>query len=186
MEAEDTVVASEYINGRFKNSALLRSKQSRSKTSLFHIRLQLSEGYCDIVFNRFIVKKVNGRVRYISDSHEDTRFDPPTPTDIERDSLMNEGIDDYDSFFIMAALYRLKDPMLLDIARRAIRLATADADSRLYSCYLLGKLGDSMDIPALLDRYRDACNSNNMDDYVHAFHRKIILDAIEEIMSRSR
>lgn len=49
----------EYINGRFKNSAKLKEFGKKTKKRLYHLRIQLADGYIDLIFNKFYIEKTN-------------------------------------------------------------------------------------------------------------------------------
>ena len=61
---ERMMYCGDYINGRFKDTALLRRLQSGSKKPLYHFRIQFADGYADILFDGFQIRKQTGRVNY--------------------------------------------------------------------------------------------------------------------------
>ena len=58
----------DYINGRFKDTALLRKINEEDKRKCYHFRIQFDDGYGDIVFRDFIIRKKVGRVFYYDNS----------------------------------------------------------------------------------------------------------------------
>ena len=62
--SERLIMVNDYINGRFKDTALLRKLTAENKKPLYHFRIQIDDGYMDIIFSDFIIRKKAGRVAY--------------------------------------------------------------------------------------------------------------------------
>ena len=54
----------EYINVHFKQTAWLHEQQKQTKRKLYQFRIGLEDGYLDILFGHFSVRKETGRISY--------------------------------------------------------------------------------------------------------------------------
>lgn len=174
----------DYINGRFKDTALLREINEEVKRKCYHFRIQLDDGYCDIVFKDFIIRKRIGRVFYYNkDYNEPLHYYQLIDDDVDN---ATHG-DDICRLIAMQKLWIAKHPKLLQMARENILLDNDFPDSRLYSAYLLGKLGDETDLPILYDMYFNI-ESDMMADSIcrcsTLLPKRNIMDAIEDIKYR--
>jgi len=175
---------SEYINGRFKDTALLRKISAGSKKPLYHFRIQINDGYADIIFSDCVIRKKVGRVRYPLKTIPPLA-NKPIAADDRQTALSG---DDFDKFLAMARLFTISDSALLEIARGNLRLDSANEDTCLYSAYLLGKLGDTMDIPKLLELCLNIEEHIAMKSHSRGcaiLPKRNILDAIELIHYRN-
>lgn len=59
-------MANDYINGRFKNSVVLQKIIKKTNKQYYHFRISTDDGYLDIIFSKFKIKKSTGRI-YIKD-----------------------------------------------------------------------------------------------------------------------
>ena len=182
--SERLIMVNDYINGRFKDTALLRKLSAENKKSLYHFRIQIDDGYMDIIFSDFVIKKKTGRVKYpIKETiaHTCKCFDE----DSKKAAL--DG-DDFERFLAMQKLFQKNSPALLEIARKNLWFDNY-GDACLYSAYLLGKLGDKNDISNLLELYlkieenfviKSVCRCGAI------LPKRNILDAIELICHRGK
>lgn len=180
---ERLIMANDYLNGRFKNTALLCKLKAETKKSLYQFRMQIDDGYIDIIFSDFQIRKKVGRVKY---SVSEVFYQAESSSLIEKDITLTGK--DFDRFLFMQKLYKAKDESLLKIARESIRFGDDSEDSCLYSAYLLGKYGDTSDIKNLFGLYL------NIEEHLIAksvcrcsaiLPKRNILDAIELIQLRS-
>jgi hypothetical protein len=183
--SERLIMINDYINGRFKDTALLKKLTAENKKPLYHFRIQIDDGFMDIIFTDFIIKKKNGRVKY---PVKEVAVRTCKQLDEDTQKVALDG-DDFERFLAMQKLYQEKNPALLEIARKNLRF-DEDGDACLYSAYLLGKLGDASDFPELLKLYinveenlvsRTGCRCNavlpkqNILDAIELIHQKIQL-----------
>jgi len=180
---ERLIMVNDFINGRFKDTALLRTLTAESKKPLFHYRIQIDDGYMDIVFSDFIIRKKAGRVKY---PIEKIPHQTCISLTADEKKLALVG-DDFERFLTMQKLFRTNDPALLRIARENLWLDDY-GDACLYSAYLLGKLGDMNDVPKLFEIYLlieehifsiTACRCNAI------LPKRVIMDSIELIYRRN-
>ena len=61
-EHESNQEAAEYINGRFKNSTKLADIIKTATKKYYHLRIQLSNGIIDLIFNGFEIEKAIGSI----------------------------------------------------------------------------------------------------------------------------
>lgn len=148
---ERLIMINDYINGRFKDTALLRKFIVENKKQLYHFRIQVDDGYIDVIFSDFIIRKKTGRVKYHVQKLAYQTYS--SHTDDDKKAALDG--DDFERFLAMQKLYKTNAPELLDIARNNLKLEGESEDSCLYSAYLLGKLGDSSDVPKLLKIHLD-------------------------------
>lgn len=55
----------EYLNGRFKRSARLAELQQRERRRLRHLRIQASDGYLDLIYQRVDVERLTGAYKLV-------------------------------------------------------------------------------------------------------------------------
>jgi len=179
---------SDYINGRFKDSALLRKLQAEQSKSLYHFRIQFADGYGDLIFSDFKIRKKQGRVNYASDDvlWQTERI---IPLDVLAEKNIANTGEDFDRVLAMEKLYQVRDKSLLEIARENFVISVDCEDSLFYSAYLLGKLGDKSDIPKLLELYFGIEDFLMLEETCRCdatLPKRNILDAIEDIEYRER
>jgi hypothetical protein len=180
---ERLIMDNDYINGRFKDTALLRKLVAENVNQLYHFRIQVDHGYIDIIFSGFIIRKKVGRVKFpVKETNCRTckRFGE------EAIKVALDG-DDFDRFLAMETLFHENDSALLEIARQNLWFDD-DGFACLYSTYILGKLGNADDIPKLLKLYlkieqdpmfKLTCRCSAI------LPKRNILDAIELIYQRN-
>lgn len=192
-QVERIPCCNDYINGRFKNSALLHSINTEQKKPCYHFRIQCDDGYIDIIFRDFIIRKKQGRVQYQNFNHsamicsnlDDTTLDE-TITGLVKQAQTGA---DFERFLAMSKLWLLKYSEITKLARQNITLSDDYENSVPYSAYLLGKVGDESDLPILQRLYhsiqksmteRSICLCSSL------LPKRNILDAIESIIYRSK
>lgn len=178
--AERLIMRNDYINGRFKDTALLRKLKAEANQSLYHFRIQTDDGYLDVVFSGFQIRKKAGRVKYSAVEIADRA---------EAASFSNFEGGDFERFLAMQKLYKANDISLLEIARKNMQLVDENEDTCLYCASLLGKCGQVSDVPNLLDLYskiEDYMGDRSYCRYSTLLPKRNILDAIELIQFRNK
>jgi hypothetical protein len=181
--SERLIGCSDYINGRFKDTALLRKLATENKKPLYHFRIQIADGYMDIIFSDFIIRKKAGRVKY---PVKKTTARTCKGCDEDTIKATLDG-DDFERFLAMKKLFQENDPDLPEIARKNLWFDD-DGDSCVYSAYLLGKLGNADDIPKLVELYlkiEEYLISKSICRCSAILPKRNILDAIELIHHRN-
>ena len=164
---------------------MLKKLTIKYSKPLYHFRFQTDDGYIDIIFSDFIIRKKAGRVKY---PIKETAFQTFKPLTKEEKKTALESDDDFERFFAMTKLFKNNDPDLLEIARRLLWLGEENEDSCFYSAYLLGKLGDSSDITKLWSLYlniEEFINSKSLCRSNPLLLKRNILDSIELIHFRN-
>lgn len=59
---EKSMKVNEYINGRFKDTALLQKIKKATGKAYYNFRIATDDGYIDIIFAKFKIKKTMGRI----------------------------------------------------------------------------------------------------------------------------
>lgn len=147
LEVNTTLQYCEYVNGRFK--AIPKGK--------YYFRIQTRDGYIDIGYRSFKLRKQIGRVSYKGV----TECDPW----MNRSRLVSEDqvidilhrLDDntyteeqeFDLFLDLQRLYVSKNTEIAPYLRRIINLGWDSEDAVPYAAWLLGKFGSHFDIPLL-------------------------------------
>lgn len=178
--AERLIMVNDYINGRFKDTALLRKLKAEANQPRYHFRIQTDDGYLDMVFSGFQIRKKAGRVKYSAVGIADQA---------EAASFSNFEGGDFDRFLAMQKLYKMNDTSLLEIARKNMQLVDENEDTCLYCAYLLGKCGQASDVPDLLDLYSKIEDYMGDQSYCRCsalLPKRNILDALELIQSRNK
>ena len=201
----------EYINGRFKDSACLRIMQTWTSAPLYHLRMQFADGFCDVVFKSFKIRKKIGRINYRRreeigttasipmDSHyfsskeskirigegEENYFH--RTANFEKYLAQAESGEDFDRFIAMTVLYEKKYESLLAIARKNLILDPAWMDSGVYAAYLLGKLGTKEDIRKLYEyhAFLNKTTAGEKNYPYNTFSERTVLDSIEMLSLKS-
>ncbi len=176
---ERLIMYNDYLNGRFKNSAILCKLKAETKKPLYHFRMKIDDGYIDIIFSDFQVKKRLGRVKY--PVHQ-IFYHSESASLIDKQTALTG--DDYDRFNSMQKLYQANDESILEIVRENLYLRDDFEDSCLYSAYLLGKLGDKSDLNNLFELYLNIESyliKNSICRCSTLLPKRNILDAIELI-----
>lgn len=178
----------EYINGRFKQTAWLCEQQKHGKRKLYQFRIGLADGYLDILFSRFSVRKVIGRVSY-TDIKEFGAFYKDwykrSPEQIERirEALKTTSPDSLDDDLNLAFLYANK---ATDLPQHCRRLLTGDASqaAKAYAAWLLGKCGTQNDLPLIWEAFRIEKERKSYDfGSDDPMKYRNYMDAIEQLIS---
>ncbi len=178
----------------FKDTALLHRLEKEAEKSLYHLRFSFWDGYMDVIFAKFTIRREGGRVSYKPEydpaviNWKAYRYAPngywlrndPFLADIahpegEDDSDRQEWIDD----ILWARLYHIHQAgnvqtMLTQSRDYLMNRPTYD-HAELYAAYLLGKHGDHSDLPALTRHFLHAET---------AIRQRVFLDAMELIQER--
>ena len=165
----------DYLNGRFKKTAWLLETQKRTKRALYQFRMQLADGYLDIIFHSFQIRKVKGRINYrgINSSEEfftECYAESPEELNRLREELNMEDdpmMDDYR----LEQLYLNGEEDLPSLCRMVLK-KNQDEDVKAYAAWLLGKCGDLSDRALIWQAYQewreqsgnDTCSWNWMMD----------------------
>lgn len=176
-----------YLNGRFKDSALLQKLMREEKKKLFHFRIQLSAGYIDIVFERFSIRKLNGRAKP-EDCEKYDYTEMWLRNKVKKNfngqidynalfTLLNSGTD-VERSFAFSYLCRIKNMNVIESARKAISLDKSHYDfTRVAAFWAIGMQGNEDDLPLLMDEY--------FNGYDNSLYKRHIMDAIERVKYRA-
>lgn len=181
LAGEDNFI--EYLNGRFKQSALLVDLQQHCRRRLLHFRMQLADGLADVVFHRFRIERAVGRFRLpkmarSQSSWLDERFGSMGVRKVRR--LARMGDEPLRSEAIWFLCLR-RDASAL---RLAIQATEDGLDSEFFpwveslqsGIAVIGRLGECRHLDLL---YRAFVADDRLD------YRRHVLDAIEHILSRT-
>lgn len=190
----------QYLNGRFKDSANLKIMKSWDNENLFHFRLQTADGFSDIIFGDFKIRKKIGKVNYNFEndmwqsdsipmgssyfiSEKSKNQDGYLRKFVDIDEYIQEAKNgkDFDRFIAMSVLYEKNYDKLLDLARNNLILNSEWLDCSAYAAYLLGKIGTYEDISKLYEFHaflnRMVAKENNFPHNI--FIERTVLDSIE-------
>lgn len=138
----------EYLNGRFK--AIPKGK--------YYFRIQTADGYIDIGYSRFRLRKTVGRVSYRGITEADLRMGSAKPASQEEISRILERLrsddyteeQDFDLYMDLEYLYACKVPGLGPFLRRYVKSQWPLEDAVPFAAWLLGRYGNADDIPLIL------------------------------------
>ncbi len=178
----------EVLCARFHDTPMLRRLQAEAGRPLYHLRFSTSAGAMDVIFERFSIRKLEGRVHYDADFDEARNFWQECMqaearfTHQRLDSIAEHDMSESDlTDWLMCRMFEAEqagDPeRMLSAARQTLQAKSPNlwpADS--YAARLLGFHGNSGDIPALLERY--------LDPALGSFAMLETRDAIERIRER--
>lgn len=163
----------------FLDTPLLRRCQKEAGKPLYHLRIRLSCGLLDVVFQRFTIRRESGRVSYRPRSTRDESYDFATSMG-RLIALLDEEPALRDRTSLLACdLFRAQQNGDEDAIRRIARelLTAGDVFNWTdYAAYMLGRHGDASDLPALL--------AIQADPECTLVLRREMQDAIERIIER--
>lgn len=178
----------------FKDTALLHRLQKEADKPLYHLRFSFWDGYMDVIFAKFTIRREGGRVSYKPEydpsvvnwdaylyapngywlKHDPFLADTACPEG-EDDSERQEWIDD----ILWARLYHVHQAgnvqAMLTRSRDYLTNGPTYNHAELYAAYLLGKHGDQSDLPALTRHFLHADA---------AICKRVFGDAMELIQER--
>lgn len=172
----------EILTTRFKDSPLLHRLQKEGGKPLYHLRAETAHGLLDVVFERFTIRKQEGRVDYRCDwdaTIDDWQY---RMKDVLRDADDSPDADEYNRDCAQnARLYRLQMaedyPVLAACARKILQgSCQPSCDAPTYAAHLLGYHGNAGDLPTLTRLY--------MTPELYPLARQAVLDAMERIQER--
>ncbi len=172
----DTARVAEYINGRFKKSAKLHYIVTESKKRHYHLRIQLADGFLDLVFRKFIIGKSKGLIELPS------RISPRWYFDWVLKKYDHYAIDEVRNIALcgeiilktgaLEYLWLMNDDICRDVAIKHL----SDEDAWIAAVFILGEVGSMKEISQLI-------NSINAREHDSLAYRHIC-DAIEKIILR--
>lgn len=170
LEISTTLQGCEYINGRFK--AIPKGK--------YYYRIQTADGYIDIGYRSFKLRKRVGRASYKGVAQFDPWMDKLRLAPAEQIAGILKRLadnsytveQDFDLYLDLERLYSSKAVGIAPYLRRIVASGWESEDAVPYAAWLLGKFGDSDDIP-LLRQLQGQTNSPAV--------RKNLSDAIEAL-----
>jgi hypothetical protein len=196
---EKAGVWNEYLNGRFKQTALLEDINQQSGKKNYHFRIQTADGYMDIIFSKFTIKKVNGRIRIHGLENPDYYHLPWLKT-YGNGALQNpDGFLDHKKVLELAntgddlerhhALYYLlknTEVILIDCARQIVQLDWDNYEmSKILAILIIGIQGDEQDLQYLYSEYYDPESHINKYALISGpLPKRHIMDAIDKIIFR--
>lgn len=187
-----------FINGRFKDTTLLDKVKNNNKGTFYHYRIETNNGFIDIIFSKFQIKKRNGRIickditfydytlQWLKSYKNGLLFD--SDNQLSQSKLINlfhKG-DDIEKYFVLDYLSRYTNEPILNYARDILCLEWDDFElSIILSISVIGRFGNKDDIMLLLDIYNIINKEfiiNKMNYYQSFLLRRKILDSIDNIM----
>lgn len=179
LDIQTTLDWPEYINGRFK--AIAKGK--------YYFRIQTADGYIDVGYRSFKLRKNIGRVSYKGISGFDPWIKKAWQVSDEMlnailTRLADDGYSEEDDFDLYLDLERLYASGRTDIAKYLRRYASSSWEVDVavpFSAWLLGKFGSPDDIPLLRqvsDRTDDPLIKRNILDAIETLsNNELILNA---------
>lgn len=179
---------SEYINGRFKQTAWLCEQQRQTKRKLYQFRIGLADGYLDILFSRFSVRKESGRIFYadikeLGAFYKDWYKRSPEQLDKIREALKSTSPDSLDDDLYLLLLYANE---ATDLPQHCRLILTGDASqaAKAYAAWLLGKCGTPADLLLLWEAFRAEKERKSYDfGSDDPMKYRNFMDAVEQLMS---
>ena len=176
----------EYINGRFKQTAWLRKQQKQTKRKLYQFRIGLADGYLDIVFQRFFVRKAEGRISYagvkeVGAFYKNRLQRSPEKLAEIRDELNNTSQDSLNDDYNLEILYANSTE---DLPQQCRRILTGEASqaAKAYAAWLLGKCGTPKDLPLIWEAFRAEKERECIDcSFESPMRDRNYLDSVEQL-----
>lgn len=177
MEYERTNIGTyaEYINGRFKNSAKLKSLNRESRQKHYHLRIQLADGFVDLIFNKFSIEKIDGSINLPKRISLNWHFDwvKHRFKNIHLDNIIDLSINGEFPLksYAIELLWLLKYDNIEKLAINSLQ----DEDAVIPSVFILGEIGKYDNLKYLINLLK------NIDDNLMKRH---VMDAIEKILAK--
>jgi len=172
----DLGIYAEYINGRFKVSEKLREICKHSRKNYLHLRIQLNDGYIDIIFNKFLIEKRTGSIELPKRISTEWHFDYSKSKLSTKEINEVRGIAISGEFprrwYALEYLWIMNDEKIYNLALNALE----DEDACIPAIFILGEIGNT-------DCLKNLCKMHNDNQSSYIFKRHIS-DAIEKIQAR--
>lgn len=198
---EKSILANEYINGRFKDSAILNKITKSTAKPYYHFRIGTDDGYIDIIFSKFKIEKLVGRIRvndinvvdyaviWLQKFNNGTLINEKGELSIIRLLEMAGNGDDVERYNALHYLLHYTTESLVDIARNIIKLNNEEYEmSKTVAISILGIQGEEKDLPLLLDEYFAIEEKYTKESICYCstlLPRRHVMDAIEKIKYRN-
>ncbi|SMC92488.1 hypothetical protein [Sporomusa malonica] len=175
-QRRNTGNVAEYINGRLKKSAKLHYIITETRKIHYHLRIQLADGFLDLVFRKFTIEKAEGLIElpnrislrwyfdWVIKKYDDCAIDEVRNIAMSNDSIFKTVALEY--------LWLMNDDICSDIATRHL----SDEDAWIAAVFILGEVGSVEVVPRLI-------NLISIREYDSLAYRHIH-DAIEKIIFR--
>lgn len=175
----------EFLNARFKDSARLAVINREAKRRYYHLRIQVTEGYIDLIFSRFAIRRAEGKItlpkkirRLKPFYNAMERFEG---VHIKRVRQLAECGESLERALALQYLGLTGDKDSLPIAKSS--LMSKEHGVIVAAVYAIGRLGDLSHLPALLtftDRHDEGDHMLRLP-----IARRHVQDAVEHILFRA-
>ncbi len=172
----------EYLNGRFKNSAKLKNLSKFTHKKYFHFRMQLTAGICDIIFNKFSIRKISWTISipnyFKFTNHFDLLKKELSQLDISTIIDNARGEDDFERAEALEYLWIIWNSQTRLLTINALKNAVTYDFTWVSAIFILWEIWTIEDIPSLKKKF------DELDKYetMWTFH---INDALEKIIYRT-
>ena len=196
---EKTNLSNQFINSSFKDSPTLQRIKYATGKEYYHIRIQLGDGYMDIIFLKFKIRKLAGRIRvpFLGETDHNKSFlmsygggtllGPDKELDEEKVCQLLDNLDDIDiSFALEYFARRGKD--VLRYAKKTVNFDWYEFQMSINAAiWVLGLQGGASELKLLQDIYLDV--ERIYASYNFCFGgaflpKRNIMDAMERIKMR--
>lgn len=197
---EQTCDCPDYINGRFKRSALLAKIEAATGKLYYHFRIQTGDGYFEAVCRNIRIKKEIGHIHpretedwcwtgeWLTKYEDGALLDDSQNISISAVLNLAESENDIDRYFALTFLAKHDAEHALLLARKYILMESDDVlDCKIPAIWALGEFGDESDIAALLHECAESEIAFARDSIGYCgnlTHHRNIMDAIEKIQYR--
>lgn len=140
----------EYINGRFKISAELNQIVLQTRKKFHHLRIQLADGFLDLIFNKFTIEKAEGEIKLPPRIKLEWHFDWVKERFGDKDVDEIRSIAECGEFplrgYALEYLWLIKDNYCCNLAIKALD----DEDAWINAVFILGEIGSINEVPLLM------------------------------------
>lgn len=200
---EKSIMVNDYINGRFKNTVTLQKIKKATNKHYYHFRIATDDGYLDIIFAKFKIKKLIGRI-YIKDieikdyniqwlqKHDKgiLLMDNGELDKIKLLELISNGYDD-EMYYALYYFMKYTNEIIIDYARNIMKLDWDKYEmSKIMAISVLGIHGDEKDLPVLASEYFSVEERLSKGGLYGVYYcstllpKRNIIDAIDKIKYR--
>lgn len=197
---EKSILANDYINGRFKSTAILQKIIKSANKLYYHFRIATDDGYLDIIFSKFKIKKLIGRIRIKDTEIKDYNINWLQKYDKgvllgengELDDkkileIMKNG-DDIERYYALYYFINYTNEIMIDYARDIMLLDWDNFETcKSMAISVIGIQGNKKDLPLLFEEYfimEERISKQNVCYGSILLPKRHIMDAIEKIKYR--
>lgn len=197
---EKSININDYINGRFKDTAILQKIKKATNKVYYHFRIATDDGYIDVIFSKFKIKKAIGRINIKDTETKEYHIqwlqkyndgillmENGELNKINLLELLSNG-DDIERYYVLHYFMKCTDETIINYARDIMQLDWDNFEmSKIMAISIIGMMGNRNDLPLLFDEYftvEERLSKGGICYCSTLLPKRHVMDAIEKIKYR--